>query len=178
MAQAIMDDELMEDELLEDGFVEDEDFEEEIVAAKPRVAKADFTVDDLIAVTASLARLLAKEADLLEEMKIQEMADLQDEKLGLVEVIQQMKGYMDRHPEIINALNVQERDDLRQVVTIFQQILDENYRRLSMARAVNQKVVQAIKEVVHETSASDAYDKKGAANHSEDGVSLSLNEKV
>lgn len=134
---------------------------------------------DLIVLTARLAQLLAEEADLLESMKISKITDLQNEKTMLTNALEAMKKHISKHPEIMDELSAQERDDLESVVKIFNEILEENYHRLTMARAVNQRVVQAITEVVQEATKGDVYDRTGITGKpTVDSVSVTLNEKV
>jgi hypothetical protein len=58
-------------------------------------------------------------------------------------------------------------------------VLEESYTKLSMARAVNQRVVEAITEAVKETAGQDAYDGSGNAGVSgNDSVPLSLDKRI
>ena len=118
-------------------------------------------IPDVITITARLAQLLAEEADLLESMKISKIADLQNEKKILVDALDAMKTQIRRQPVLLEEISDDERDDLFEVVSVFNQILEENYRRLTMARAVNAEVVQVITEAVQEASRKDIYDRKG-----------------
>lgn len=134
---------------------------------------------DLIVLTARLAQLLAEEADLLESMKISKIPNLQHEKLMLTNALEAMKKHIAKYPEVMDELSDQERDDLESVVHIFNEVLEENYRRLSMARAVNLRVVQAITEIVQESTKGDVYDRSGITGKPVvDSVSVTLNEKV
>ena len=47
------------------------------------------------------------------------------------------------------------------MVDVFNDILEENHRKLLIAKEINGKVVQAITAVVKETSMSRVYDGKG-----------------
>ena len=139
----------------------------------------DVRVSDLITLTARLAQVLAEEADLLEEMKISKISDLQKEKQLLTDALESMKKQIHKEPHILDEISEQEREDLRSVVMIFNEILEENYKRLSMARAVNMQVVQAITDVVNETVKQDVYDRKGTAGKpAAETLSVTLNEKV
>ena len=137
------------------------------------------TVDDLITLTARLAQVMAHEADLLEDMKISQIAALQKEKVMLANALELTKKQIAKRPEILQDMDDQDREDLEHVVTLFNTILEENYKRLSTARAVNQHVVQAITDVVQEKSTRDVYDQKGAAGKPTTGsLSVTLDEKV
>lgn len=157
-------------------------FGEEMPAVrKPSVRNemARVNVDDIISVTVRLAQILAEEADLLEAMKVSQIAELQNEKRLLCNALEAMKKQVMKEPGLMDEMNESERENLREVITVFNSILDENYARLNMARAVNHKIVQAITEVAQEHSKNDVYDRKGAANGSTiSSVSVTLNQKV
>lgn len=143
------------------------------------VATDQMRAADLIVLTARLAQIMAEEADLLESMKINKISDLQHEKQMLTNALEAMKKHIVKHPELMEELSSQEREDLESVVKIFNEILEENYRRLSMARAVNLRVVQAITEIVQEATRGDVYDRSGVSGKPiVDSVSVTLNEKV
>lgn len=134
---------------------------------------------DLIVLTARLAQLLAEEADLLEAMQVSKIEKLQNEKIMLTNALEAIKKHVVKHPDMLEELSEQEREDLESVVKIFNEILEENYRRLTMARAVNQRVVQAITEVVQEATKGDVYDRSGVTGKPTiDSVSVTLDEKV
>ena len=158
--------------------------EEEIVEAVQEGLDSliDFqqvNVDDVITLTARLAQVLAEEADLLEQMKVSDITNLQKEKIMLTKALELMKKQIARNPDILEEMDEQQRDDLHSVVMVFNEILEENYKRISMARAVNRRIVDAISDVVKEQSTKDTYDKKGQANSPAiDSVCVTLNEKV
>jgi flagellar biosynthesis/type III secretory pathway chaperone len=136
-------------------------------------------VPDVITLTARLAQILAEEADHLEAMNITRVGDLQKEKIMLINALEALKKQVAKHPELMDEITEEEREDLEQVVNVFYQILEENYRRLSMARSVNQRVVQAITDAVQEATRGDVYDRKGEAGKPViASLSMSLNEKV
>lgn len=134
---------------------------------------------DLITLTARLAQLLAEEADLLESQKIAKIADLQKEKLALLSALETFKKQVIKYPSLMENITDQEREDMVNVILIFNEILEENYRRLSMARAVNAQVVLAITEAVQEATRSEHYDRKGESGKpGVESISVTVNEKV
>lgn len=136
-------------------------------------------IPDVITLTARLAQILAEEADLLEAMDITRVGALQKEKIMLVNALEALKKQVRKHPELMDEVSEEEREDLVQVVRVFNEILEENYRRLSRARAVNQRVVEAITQVVQDSARGDVYDRKGeSGKHGSDALSVTLNEKV
>lgn len=116
---------------------------------------------DIITVTARLAQVLAEEVDLLGQMKMGQIADLQKEKLFLTNTLEAYRKMVLKHPHLIETIPSQDRDDLRGVVQVFEDILAENHRRLQIAREVNMRVVQAVTEVVRDSSMSSVYDSGG-----------------
>ncbi len=134
---------------------------------------------DLITLTARLAQLLAEEADLLESQKISKIADLQKEKLALLSALETFKKQVIKYPSLMEDITDEEREDMRSVIMIFNEILEENYKRLSMARAVNAQVVLAITEAVQEATRNDQYDRKGESGKpGVESICVTLNEKV
>lgn len=143
------------------------------------MTEAERCVSELIMLTARLAQVLAREADLLDEMKISRISELQDEKIRLTNALESIKKQLNKKPELLDEISDDQRDDLRQVITIFDEIMNENYSRLNTARLVNQKIIEAISEVVCESAKNDMYDHKGTPNaHSTESISLTLNQRV
>jgi len=137
-----------------------------------------FDVQDIIAVTARLAQILAREADLLDEMKISKIAELQKEKTMLTNTLAEIKKHVLRDPSVLDGMRPEDKEDLENVIMIFNQILEENYSRLNKARLVNAKLVEMIQEVIRDKTRSEHYDRSGVMNTVVEGLSLSLNEKV
>lgn len=139
----------------------------------------DVKMEDVITMTARLAQILAQEADYLEEMQISAIQPLQKEKKLLTDALATLKKQINKHPEILQQIDEQTYQDLKEVITIFNQVLEENYKRLNMARSVNEKVVEAISDVVREHNIKSQYDQHGQSGGTDNpSVSLSLNEKI
>lgn len=169
--------------MTEDNVVEEKWYEADgAVAVMDDVDGADFSgfqARDIITITARLARVLAQEADYLEEMKVSKIADLQKDKLALADALTTIKKEVLKDPSILEDISDDEREEMRAVITIFNQILDENYRRLTVARAVNQEIVKAVTDVVCEHATNDVYDSKGSAHGQVvNSLSLSLDKQV
>lgn len=136
-------------------------------------------VEDVIHLTARLAQVLAEEADLLEQMQITRVGELQKEKTMLTHALELMKKQLMKQPEALEEIDAQTRDDLQEVIAVFNQILEENYRRLDVARRVNQRVVEAVTDVIAEQNKREGYDQKGqSGGHHDQALSVTLNEKV
>ena len=136
-----------------------------------------FSVGDIITMTARLAQVLANEADLLQEMKMKEISELQDEKMKLTTALEKQKQVVRGQPEILASVTQEERQELGRVVELFNVVLNENHRKLQTARAVNQRVVQAITETVREKSGNPIYTMSGITQaHRNTGISVTLNQ--
>jgi len=121
----------------------------------------DFRIQDVITVTARLAQLLAEEVDLLSEMKVSKIAALQQEKIFLTNALEAQRKQIDRYPHLRETIPSQDRKDMEEIAEVFQNILEENHRKLLLAKEVNHKVVQAITDVVKETTQSRTYNGSG-----------------
>ncbi len=135
-------------------------------------------VESIIALTARLAQLLAQEADLLTGMNIRDIETLQKEKLLLVDALEAQKRHIERNPHLLNTISDSEALEMAQIIEIFHKIMMENHHRLLIAKEVNQKVVEAIADVVNEAAGSGFYDKHGKSEPSVRPVSVSLNKTI
>ncbi len=130
-------------------------------------------VRDTITLTARLAQLLAEEVDLLTEMKVARIEALQKEKIFITSALEAQRKLIDRHPYLLETIPSQDKKDLEEVVEVFNGLLEENHRKLLIAKEINHKIVQAITAVVKEQSMSHVYDGKGLTT-SQSGMTLSV----
>lgn len=134
---------------------------------------------DMIAVTTRLAQILAEEVDCLDEMRISDIEKLQDEKRKLSRTLEVMKREVDRRPEIKHSFAADEVEVFAQVSEIFDEVLQENHRKLLIAKEINFRVVQAISDVVREEAVRTGYDRRGATGeHRDTTPSVSLNKTI
>lgn len=140
---------------------------------------ADMDVYELITVTAELMAVLEREIEFLKKMQINEVGKLQEEKQALTKRMEQFRAVIAARPELIRALDEASRDELAEITEAFHYVLAENLRRTAVARAVNQRVVQAITEVVTEKQHVGTYTKYGtSAAPSDLSVSFNLNQQA
>lgn len=138
-----------------------------------------FKVQDVVMLTARLAQLLAEEVDLLGEMKIKKIETLQQEKIFLTNALEAQRKLIDRHPYIMDTIPSRDKKDLEEVAIVFQGILDENHRKLLLAKEINHKIVQAITEVVKETTQSRTYNGGGYTGMAAfNTMSITLNKMI
>lgn len=136
-------------------------------------------IQDVVTLTARLAQILAEEVDLLTGMKVSKIADLQKEKLFLISALEAHRKQLNKHPYLKDTIPSQDKKDLEEVMNVFNDILEENHHKLKVARKVNEKIVQAITEVVRESTRSAAYSgngKKGSAPF--ESLSVTLNQTI
>jgi len=145
---------------------------------KPK-APVEVKIQDVIALTARLAQLLAEEVDLLGDMKVSKIEALQQEKLFLVGALDVQRRMLDKHPHLLDAIPSQEKLHLKEVVEVFNRILKENHRKLLLAKEVNHKIVQAITDVVRQSTRSRVYNGKGSTPAGAFGtLSVTLNRMI
>mgnify|MGYP001607061910 CR=1 FL=1 len=135
--------------------------ESRIITKTGKNETIDFRVQDVVMLTARLAQLLAEEVDLLGDMKVKKIESLQQEKIFITNALEAQRKLIERHPYIMDTIPSRDKKDLEDVAAVFQNILEENHRKLLLAKEVNHKIVQAITEVVKETTQSRTYNGSG-----------------
>jgi small-conductance mechanosensitive channel len=155
------------------------DMDEHAVATAASTAHQPdvISMDMLKLLVARLAQILAQEADYLDAMNVGGLATLQEEKKLLVDALEKQKKLMIRRNRLMDAITQEQREELRDVVDIFNVVLSENHKRLLVAREINKKVVEAITELAHENARQSFYTKKGE-RAGDPSVSLSLNRSI
>lgn len=146
----------------------------------PAVAQqSSFNPQEIITMTARLAQILAEEVDLLAEKKVAKIADLQNEKLFLVRALESQKKAVQKDPELVRKMPPTQREELRKVVDIFNGVIQQNHRKLELAKYVNQKIIDIIKQVVGESDVAGVYNGFGKAYHfAHHNLSVTLNKRI
>lgn len=140
---------------------------------------ATLKIHDVIALTARLAQLLAEEVDLLSEMKVAKIEALQEEKLFLVSALDAHRKLAEKNPHLIETIPSQDKEDLEKMVDLFKDILEENHRKLSVAKQVNHKIVEAVTAVVKESTQSRTYGRGGISGSAPfETLSVTLNKTI
>ena len=139
----------------------------------------ELKIKDVITLTARLAQLLAEEADHLGAMKMKAVEKLQEEKIFLTNALEAHRKLLLKHPYLIDTIPSQDKNDLSRMVDIFNDILEENHRKLLMAKEVNHKIVCCIKDVVKERTMSKVYSGSGATMAAPyESLSITLNKVI
>ena len=153
--------------------------ESRIVGKSTGSETIDFRIQDVVMLTARLAQLLAEEVDLLGDMKVKKIEALQQEKIFLTNALEAQRKLIDRHPYIMDTIPSRDKKDLEDVAAVFQNILEENHRKLLLAKEINHKIVQAITEVVKETTQSRTYNGSGSTGTASfNTLSVTLNKTI
>ena len=134
-------------------------------------------VNVLILLISRLAQVLGREVDMLDSMNIKDLATLQHEKVALVDALEKQKKLIARRPSILDELSDDMRDNLAELLHIFDAVAQENHNRLLVAKEVNQLVVDAIMDATHENLKRGLYNEKGI-HATEKSMALSLNKTI
>jgi len=148
-------------------------------AFEPEEIRAQsINMENVMALVARLAQILALEVDYLTEMNVRAIDPLQNEKKWLIKAVELQLKRVQKFPYLLNEISDEDRYEFADLVRVFDEIKMENYRRLRAAKAVNERVVQAITEVVNEANRKPKYDVRGKPEQKKDSVSVTLNEKI
>lgn len=115
-----------------------------------RNAEWSFRFDDMFEALEQLTALLSEENQMLAEFRIGAIAALQEKKSQLAWLIELQKEYLQKHPELLKAMQVEVQERIRSRGEMLEKALEENFQRLTSARLINQKVVQAVTAVMND----------------------------
>ena len=87
-------------------------------------------LDVLKLLISRLAQILAEEVDVLDSMEYDRLAQLQPEKRSLVDALEKQQRLLQRRPQSRMYLADDEREDLEELIIIFNEIMRENHKRL------------------------------------------------
>ncbi len=153
--------------------------EEEFEEAEASASDERDLLEDMTALTARLAEVLAEEVDMLREMRVREIEPLQKKKVALLAALEKLRREFDRRPEVFVQATQEQVERFTGVVQLFNSVLKENRDMLLLAREVNAQVVQAIGEVVADASSMPTYDKRGMPEDDPRGAPpITLNEQI
>jgi methionyl-tRNA synthetase len=138
--------------------------------ARPALAAADAgpapscraMVDTLVGVSANLVHLLERETEMLVDMKMPEVAALQDQKKELVRLYALAVRQIRQHAIAVKAALPVVRDEIETALKRVHDVALKNERAIASARKVNEGVMKAIAEVWNaDRSAAAGYTRKG-----------------
>ncbi len=145
----------------------------------PTLSMDELYIPDVITLTARLAQILSEESELLEEMMVDGLSELQREKNLLIDALTAVRHQITTHPDLLAECDEEDLQNLQDVVAVFNEILEENYQQLLMARKANIRLVNTMSQVVNREYNNDIYDEKGKADKPVvNPLSVSLNKKI
>ncbi|MES2984046.1 MAG: hypothetical protein V4735_02535 [Pseudomonadota bacterium] len=140
---------------------------------------ATLNIDELMNATLRLSDILAEETAMLVEMRFNDLPKTHEEKVKLTRLLEQYQNRMASDPSFMNGADEKTREELLMLADDLAYNVEENFRRTAVARAVNERVMQAIMDVLGEKHRPGTYGANGQSNHSHDlALSLNLNQKA
>lgn len=136
-------------------------------------------LDDLMDVTARLADVLEEETKYLRDMEIDALAKLHDKKMELTLMLESYQQLLKAQPDMLKSADAEKLAQFTELSEDLTAVVEENFRRTAVARAVNQRVVQTIIETVSEQNRPGTYNRYGNSNLKQDmSLSFNLNHKA
>jgi hypothetical protein len=132
-------------------------------------------VDELLVVSARLTALLQEESQLLKRMQVGKIGPMQDEKLKLIAWLEAQQKMLMLKPQMKQVLQDNERFQLEEASAALSAAMNDNVHQLSIARAVNSKVVEAVMEALRQQQQVPGYTSLGAAKGAAPSGALPVN---
>lgn len=125
----------------------------------------DNRIQDLILITERLVDVLERENDALSNQRNSELRDILDEKVTLSRVYESRMQVISEKPEILESVDGELRDELRELGIKVNDLITENAKLLKIAMTVSRRVVELIAEAVRDASPSaGTYGAKGTTD--------------
>jgi flagellar biosynthesis/type III secretory pathway chaperone len=137
-------------------------------------------VDEIITVTERLTDVLREESDYLKTMQIRKVGVLQEEKLKLISWLEAQKKMIALNPDMKDQLDALDREEMGEVVEDFTKAVEENYHQASIARVVNERIVQAVTDALQAREHVNTYTAGGitSAPSRMQSVTFNVNQKA
>lgn len=136
-------------------------------------------LDDLMDVTARLADVLEEETTYLRSMQMDALAKLHEKKMQLVLLLEGYKRLLKQQPDLLKSADEAKLSEFTTLSDELTAIVEENFRRTMVARAVNKRVVDTIIETVSEQNRPPTYNKYGNSSLKQDlSMSFNLNQRA
>jgi len=137
------------------------------------------SVDELMDTTLRLSDILAQESVMMDTMQLKDLPRLNEEKMKLTAVLEVYQQVMASDPSFVKKADEKTREQLVLLTDDLAFNVEENFRKVSVARAVNSRVMQAIMDVMSEQHRPGTYGRKGQASQNHDfTLSMNLNERA
>lgn len=142
-------------------------------------AMASMNIDELMSATLRLSDIMQEESVMLKEMRVRDLPALQEEKAKLTIVLEAYQQRLATDPNFIKNADTKTREELVLLADDLAYTVEENFRQVSVARAVNNRVLQAIMDVVSEEHSPGTYGKLGQASTNQRmALSMNLDQKA
>lgn len=139
----------------------------------------EMDIDDLMDVTARLAGVLEEETTYLRSMQVDGLAKLHEKKMELTLTLEAYQKLLKAQPDLLKQADADKLAEFSKLSEELTALVEENFRRTTVARAVNQRVVQTIMEAMSETNRPGTYNRYGNSNLKQDmSISFNLNHKA
>jgi len=139
-------------------------------------------LDEVIQLSNRLAALMSEETALLREMRVSEIALLQDQKSALANAYASAIGAVKRAPGALSEAPVDLKSALREATRRLQESLDANMRAVIAAKTVNERLIRVVSDAIAEMrSPAGAYTASGVVPSSADAaepVSLAVDHRI
>ena len=140
---------------------------------------AAMSVNELMDITLRLSDLLAEESALIDAMRFKELPRLHEEKMKLTTVLETYQQVIAADPSFVKRADEKTREELLLRTDDLAFNVEDNFRKVSVARAVNQRVMQAIADVVNEQHRPGTYGRNGQTTSTQDlALSVNLNQRA
>lgn len=141
------------------------------------------SIDGLIEIASRLIELLGRETALLRQMKIVEIAALQEQKLTLTRAYETRMRALNRNHEELQAVDQAIRDELRATINRFEDAASANAIAVHAAQEANQRLMQAIVDIVSERRGrTEGYAADGTPTAKDsrprEGLALTLDQRL
>jgi flagellar biosynthesis/type III secretory pathway chaperone len=136
-------------------------------------------LDDLMDVTARLADVLEQETTYLRTMEVDALAKLHAKKTELMLMLEAYQRLLKSQPDFLKSAGAEKLAQFAELSEDLTAVVEENFRRTAVARAVNQRVVNTIIETMSEHNRPGTYNRYGNSNLKQDmSLSFNLNHKA
>jgi flagellar biosynthesis/type III secretory pathway chaperone len=136
-------------------------------------------VNELMHATLRLSDIMAEESELLDAHRYHDIAKLHDEKLRLTGLLESYQHAMATNPNFLKSVDGGTREELLLRADDLAYNVEGTFRKVSVARAVNQRILQAIRDAMSEQHSPSVYGRNGmTATSDEMTLSMNLNQKA
>lgn len=108
------------------------------------------SIEELIDLTKRLTEVLAKETEILNGMRPSEIGSLQSEKTSLSQAYSEAVGTANSNTSKVASARLDLREGLARATARLQDIMADNLRAITIARAFNERLVRALSEAATE----------------------------